>query len=405
MKARYKRYLKIYMIPIIFIATSFIFTTFAWFAYSGLRKVSTEVDVKAWYIELSKSGEVVTNDIVITLDDVYPGMETVDEIVNIENKGDSDAKLSYKVVSARILDSDFSGDALEDNQFLSDSLSHEYPFHVNIDLSKNYIASGGDTSTFEVSVSWPLDSGNDSLDSLWGMNAYNFQKSEQEKLVDDASYKVRPAIQIVISIVAEQFIDTNSSSDMRYTLGDTILYDVLLNKRCYSVSETCLSTTVIDVNNTLGDVNVTLLPSLYGNYFDSSFNDYNNKLEEFTSNWSSPTRGLSVNDLLYVISKDVTNSLLNGESISPQIVGNLGYDNRINTEISKAISFNGYYTFLNDKYNYLVHSGCYWTNSSYGSDNGFAFGKLNELKSEIYPKSKSEECKVIPVIIAPKNNL
>ena len=405
MKARYKRYLKIYMIPIIFIATSFIFTTFAWFAYSGLRKVSTEVDVKAWYIELSKSGEVVTNDIVITLDDVYPGMETVDEIVNIENKGDSDAKLSYKVVSARILDSDFSGDALEDNQFLSDSLSHEYPFHVNIDLSKNYIASGGDTSTFEVSVSWPLDSGNDSLDSLWGMNAYNFQKSEQEKLVDDASYKVRPAIQIVISIVAEQFIDTNSSSDMRYALGDTILYDVLLNKRCYSVSETCLSTTVIDVNNTLGDVNVTLLPSLYGNYFDSSFNDYNNKLEEFTSNWSSPTRGLSVNDLLYVISKDVTNSLLNGESISSQIVGNLGYDNRINTEISKAISFNGYYTFLNDKYNYLVHSGCYWTNSSYGNDNGFAFGKLNELKSEIYPKSKSEECKVIPVIIAPKNNL
>ena len=67
MKLRYKKYLKIYMIPIIFIATSFIFTTFAWFAYSGLRKVSTEVDVKAWYIELSKSGEVVTNDIVITL--------------------------------------------------------------------------------------------------------------------------------------------------------------------------------------------------------------------------------------------------------------------------------------------------------------------------------------------------
>ena len=31
--------------------------------------------------------------------------------------------------------------------------------------------------------------------------------------------------------------------------------------------------------------------------------------------------------------------------------------------------------------------------------------KLNDLKSEIYPKSKSEECKVIPVIIAPKNNL
>ena len=405
MKARYKKYLKIYMIPAIFIATSFIFTTFAWFAYSGLRKVSTEVDVKAWYIELSKSGDVVTNDIVITLDDVYPGMEPVDEIVNIENKGDSDAKLSYKIVSARILDSSISGDALENNQFLSDSLSHEYPFHVNIDLSKNYIASGGDSSTFEVSVSWPLDSGNDSLDSLWGMNAYNFQQDEQRKLIEDSSYEVRPAVQIVISIAAEQFIDTNSSSDMRYTLGDTILYDVLLNKRCESVSSTCLSTTVIDTNNTLGDVNVTLLPNLYGNYLSSSFNDYNSRLDEFTSNWSAPTRGLSVNDLLHVVSKDVTNTLLNSDNISPQIVGNLDYGNRIDTEVSKAIGFNGYYTFMNDRFNYLVHSGCYWTSSSYNDNNGFAFGKLNDLKSEIYGKSKSEECKVIPVIIAPKNNL
>lgn len=405
MKTRYKRYLKIYMIPIIFIATSFIFTTFAWFAYSGLRKVSTEVDVKAWYIELSKSGDVVTNDIVITLDDVYPGMETVDEIVNIENKGDSDAKLSYKIVSARILDSSINGEALENNQFLSDSLSHDYPFHVNIDLSKNFIASGGDSSTFEVSVSWPLDSGNDNLDSLWGTNAYNFQQGEQRKLVEDPSYEVRPAVQIVISIAAEQYIDTNSSSDMRYTLGDTILYDVLHNRRCESVSNTCLSTTVIDTNNTLGDVNVTLLPSLYGNYLSGNFNEYNSKLEEYTSNWSAPTRALSVNDLLHVVSKDVTNTLLNSDNISPQIVGNLSYGTRIDTELARGIGFNGYYTFMNDRYNYLVHNGCFWTNSNYNENNGFAFGKLNELKSEIYGKSKLDECKVIPVIIAPKNNL
>lgn len=405
MKLRYKKYLKIYMIPIIFIATSFIFTTFAWFAYSGLRKVSTEVDVKAWYIELSKSGEVVTNDIVITLDDVYPGMETVDELVNIENKGDSDAKLSYKIVSARILDSSISGEALENNEFLSDSLSHDYPFHVNIDLSKNYIASGGDSSTFEVSVSWPLDSGNDNLDSLWGTNAYTFQQNEQRRLIQDPNYEVRPAVQIVISIVAEQFVDTNTSSDMRYTLGDTILYDVLLNRRCQSVSSTCLSTTVIDVNNTLGDVNVTLLPSLYGNYLAGNFSEYNSKLEEFTSNWTAPVRGLTVNDLLYVVSKDVTNTLLNGDNISPQIVGSLSYGTRINTELTRGINLNGYYTFMNDRFSYLDHSGCYWTTSVYNESNGFAFGRLNELKGEIYGKLKSEECKVIPVIIAPKNNL
>lgn len=405
MKDRYKRYLKIYMIPMIFIAISFIFTTFAWFAYSGLRKVTTEVDVKAWYIELSRAGEVVTNDIVITLDDVYPGMETVDEIVNIENKGDSDAQLSYKIVSARILDSSISGDALENNAFMTDSFSHEYPFHVNIDLSKNYISSGGDSSTFEVSVSWPLDSGNDALDSLWGMNAYNFQNGERERFEQDSTYSVKPAIQIVISIIAEQYVDTNSSSDMRYTLGDTVLYDVMLNRRCTSVSNTCLSTTVIDTNNTLGDVNVTLLPSLYGNYLNSSFDDYSTKLDEFTSNWTAPTRALSVNDLMYVVSKDVTNTFLNNDSISPQILGFVGYGNRINSEINKLVGLNGYYTFLNNKFDYFVHNGCFWTNSVYDEGNGFAFGKLNDLKSEIYGNPKSNECKVIPVIVAPKNNL
>ena len=76
--------------------------------------------------------------VLITLDDVYPGMETVDEIVNIENKGDSDARLRYEIVSARILDNDLSPDTSETVGLLEDNLSHGYPFHVNIDLSKDY---------------------------------------------------------------------------------------------------------------------------------------------------------------------------------------------------------------------------------------------------------------------------
>lgn len=405
MKARYKRYLKIYIVPIVFIATSFIFTTFAWFAYSGLRHVSTEIDVKAWYIELSKSGEVVTNNIVISLEDVYPGMETVDEVVSIENKGDSDAKLSYKILSSRILDTEINGESLENNKMLTDSLSHDYPFHINIDLSKNYINAGGDSSTFEVSVSWPLDSGNDALDSTWGTNSYNFQQGEQRRLLNDPNYIQRPAIQIVISIIAEQYLTTPESSDMEYDMGDVVLYDVLLNRSCNSVSETCLSTTVIDYDNKNGDTTVTLLPNLYGNYAVSTFSNYNTTLENYTYNWTAPTRALTVSDLLKVVQHDVINTVLNGNNISPQIVGNLDYGTRINTEISKAISFNGYYTFLNNKFSYLSHNSCYWTNTEYNLDNGFAFVRNNETNTKIYPKSKLDECRVIPVIVAPKTNL
>ncbi len=405
MKARHKRYLKIYIIPIVFIVTSFIFTTFAWFAYSGLKSVSTEIDVKAWYIELTKSGEAVTNNIVITLNDVYPGMETVDELVNIENKGDSDAKLSYKIISSRILDTEINGESLQNNKMLTDSLSHEYPFHVNIDLSKNYISAGGDSSTFEVSVSWPLDSGNDSLDTLWGNNSYNFQQTEQRRAINEPGYVQRPAIQIIISIIAEQYIESPDSSDKRYNMGDVVLYDVMLNRRCSSVSETCLSTTIIDYNNKMSDTSVTLLPNLYGNYSTSLYGSYSTTLDNYTANWTAPTRALTVNDLLNVISHDVINSQLNGTNISPQIVGSLDYGNRITSEINKAIGFDGYYTFLNSRFSYLSHSNCYWTSTSYDTDNAFAFERLNETKTKIYAKSKLDECRVIPVIIAPKSNL
>lgn len=405
MKKRYKRYLKIYLIPIVFTVVSFTFTTFAWFAYSGLRSVSTEVDVKAWYIEMTKSGQVVTNDIVISLEDIYPGMETIDEVVNIENKGDTDASLRYEITSARVLDTDLNADTSETIGLLEDNLAHAYPFHVNIDLSKKYVGSSGDSSTFEVSVSWPLDSGNDSLDSTWGTNSYNFQNSEQELAQEDQDYVPRSAIQIVISIIAEQYIENNDASDINYNLGDTILYDISSDERCESLSNTCISTTVIDYNNKVGDTTVTLLPTLYSEFLTGTFNEFNTKLSTYTSSWNVTSRALVVDDLMKVISHDIFNTVLNGEDISPIILGNLNYTNRIATEKNRIIDFQGYYTFLNDKFSYLSHNGCYWTNSSFDNDNGFAFGRLNELRGEIYGEDKTTSCKIVPVIIADKNNL
>ena len=405
MNSRYKKYLKIYLVPIVFIAVSFIFTTFAWFAYSGLRNVSTEIDVKAWYIELSKSGEVVSNNIVINVNDVYPGMSTVDELISIENKGDSDAKLSYKILTSRILDTETDGEIIQDNNELTDSLSHSYPFHVNMDLSKRYVNGGGDTATFEVSVSWPLDSGNDNLDSVWGTNSYNFQKSEQARLEEDSEYTPRPAIQIVISVMAEQTVDSQTNTDKRFNMGDVVLYDVLLNRKCEAVSATCLSTTVIDYDNKINDSTVTLLPNLYGSYNSSTYTNYNTTLSTYTSNWTVPTRALTVNDLLKVVSHDVINTLLKGDNISPQILGTLDYNNRATTEINRAISFNGYYTFLSSRFSYLSHNNCYWTSSNYDTTNGFAFEKMNETLTKIYPKDKETECRVIPVIVAPKANM
>ena len=44
---------------------------------------------------------------------------------------------------------------LQDNEMLSDSLSHDYPFHLNIDLSKRYISARGDACVcFSPIIHW-----------------------------------------------------------------------------------------------------------------------------------------------------------------------------------------------------------------------------------------------------------
>ena len=157
MKNRYKKYLRINIVPVIFIIVSFISVTFAWFAYSGLSNVNTEIGVKAWHIELEKDGQKASNDIVISLENIYPGMDTVYEKVDIKNLGDSDATLKYSVVSARLLDkaeNNFVINETTTSEYVEDLLAHEYPFHININLSKNYVLAKNDQSTFEVSVSW-----------------------------------------------------------------------------------------------------------------------------------------------------------------------------------------------------------------------------------------------------------
>jgi len=409
LEKKHKLYLRLNIMSLTFIVISFISVTLAWFAYSGLSSVSTEIGVKAWYIELDKDGKPVSNDIVISLTDIYPGMDIVDEIVNIKNLGDSDAQLNYSIVSARILGNEADNYVIDDttttSEYVEDVLSHNYPFHININLSKNYILAKGEESSFEVSVSWPLDSGIDSLDSLWGTEAYKFEQSEITKKNNDANYQIKPSIQIVISVKAEQYLESDTTSDPKYDLGDVVLYDVVNNEVCTEISTTCLTTYVIDTNNTLGNDTVTLLPNVKNTYLSGSFNDYAMTLSSITSGWTVGTRALTVEDLLKITSKDVIGSTLIRDNISDLIIGKLNYGTRMNTEIAKAVSSNGHYNFSNEKFNYISSANCYWTSSEYNSSNSFAVKKIDEINSKIYGEAKTTSCNVVPVIIAPKANL
>ena len=401
MNRRRRVYVKLNLLSLFFIAVSLTSITLAWFAYSGIASVDTEIDVKAWYIEFQKDNTAVTNNIVISLSDIYPGMDTVSEKVDINNMGDSDAEISYKIESARVLDEDLVG---LDPLALEDKLSHDYPFHLNINLSNNYATSKDGHSQIEVSVSWPLDSDNDEVDSEWGNKAFAFQKSENDKFNLDPNYQIRSSLKVVISVKAEQYMNSNESPDLNYGLGQVVLYDVVNNKVCNELGGTCIKTYVIDNNNKVGDNSVTLLPDLFGSYKSGTYDEYTSLFNALASEWKVNLRPLKVEDVLKIVSNDVTNSVLVRDGLSNDIIGHLKYNDRINTELNKAVSYNGYYTFMNSRFNYLMTSRCYWLNNEY-NDGAFALVKVDNDISKIYKEDKSNSCNIVPVITVSKGNL
>lgn len=409
MKKRHKLYLKINLVSLVFIVVSLIFTTLAWFAYTGLSSLDTEIGVKAWYIELSKNGTSVSNDVVISIPTIYPGMDTITEKIDIKNYGDSIAQLKYEVISSRILDTKYStqGENSTTSIALEESLSHDYPFHINISLSNYVIENNVGSATFEVSASWPLDTGNNALDSEWGTKAYEFNKLEQTKFENDSGYSIESPIQIVLKLTAEQYVESNQSSSRDYAFGNTLLYDVVEDDFCSKVSSTCLSTTVIDENNKLGDGTITVIPNILNDFQESTYANYTTTLNSIAENWNIEYRGLTASDILKIISKDINSSNIIRNNLSNVIIGKMNSETILNQTLNSTSSSNGHFEFLNNKFEFLYNSDgtCYWTMSEYNSTKAYAFSKVNDDNSKLYGENKTILCQVIPVIVITKNNV
>lgn len=404
-KKRRKSYLKLNIMSLFFTAVSFISVTLAWFAYSGLVTTQTEVNVKAWYIEFNNKGQAVSNNIVIALSDIYPGMNLMSETIDIKNSGDSAANIEYKIKSVRILDDEY---VLTDQSAIEDKLAHDYPFHINMSLSDTYANANDGTGKFVVSVSWPLDSDNDAKDTEWGSKAYEFQSAEANKASEDNTYQVKSSIEVVISLEATQYIGEGAAPDPDFKLGGIQLYDVINNQTCDTVSDSCLKTYVIDKNNTLADSSVTLLPdlnSLGGNAV--SYSSYESAYNTLTTGWTVTHSALSVKDMLPVISKDIESSVMVADSISNQLIGFIGSDSRVTSMIDNVIDYNGYFRFKNGSFPYFSTSNCYWLADSYSDTKHFALIKNDDLYSSIYGQDllDGNTCKVVPVIEVSKNKL
>ena len=195
-----KNHLKIRTVLLLLL--TLIVNTYAWFIYVSTVSTSMDVHVKSWDFELSNGDQ--NEDFVFTVEQIYPGMEDVSQLINARNNGEAEAKLVCEISSVKILGTKYTVDDeyVEDgetklitSQYLIDKLLNDYPFKIQIYLDDvlydgtETIMQTGDTTKIEFKIVWPYETGteeneitvNDAEDTKWGNDAYEYYKNGGDK--------------------------------------------------------------------------------------------------------------------------------------------------------------------------------------------------------------------------------
>lgn len=153
----------------------------AWFIYA--TKVDTGIGAKivAWNVSFVTGEDELIEYINFKIDNIYPGMETYKQRIDVTNQGESEANLTYELQKVRILESEYS---IDNRTITSDSLlyslENDYPFKIKVGVS-NYDLKPGEQAYFYVEVFWDFESGDDEQDSYWGEQAYEFYENNPNK--------------------------------------------------------------------------------------------------------------------------------------------------------------------------------------------------------------------------------
>ena len=158
-----------------------VFNVYAWFIYATRASLDLTTHVAAWEISFDAGEHESTTSVIIEIDRIYPGMEDYVKEINVYNRGELAANLSYNVMSINIL-----GDSYEVGEnYTSDDLQNildSYPFKITIETTSDQIEAENGTGKFIIKVVWPFESGDDAVDTYWGNRSAEFQKNNpQEK--------------------------------------------------------------------------------------------------------------------------------------------------------------------------------------------------------------------------------
>ena len=167
---------KIKLRNLIILVVLLAFNTYAWFIYTTKVSLDLTAHVSAWDVQFVSKERGITSNMLIEVERVCPGMDNFEKIIEVNNRGEVGATLSYEIESLKIMGntlevSETSGLTSED---IENKMKTEYPFKINIEKDDEGLVSGTGNGSFRITVEWPFESGDDVKDTEWGNRAYEY---------------------------------------------------------------------------------------------------------------------------------------------------------------------------------------------------------------------------------------
>ena len=175
-----------------FLVLALITNSFAWFIYTNKVSNSINTHVKSWMVTFDQDGNPLEDTVEFNIDSIYPGMNDFNDSITISNTGETTAYISYEVESIRLLDEVYTRDNYSSEELIH-ILESNYPFTITFDVTNEEITTGN-VGSFNVSLVWPYESGDDEADTYWGRKSYDFLENNKDE----------KSVSIVVKIKATQ---------------------------------------------------------------------------------------------------------------------------------------------------------------------------------------------------------
>ncbi len=155
------------------------FNTYAWFVFSSHVDTEMGAKVRAWNITFTQDDQSIMQSLTFDIDDIYPGMNNYHDEVIMTNNGDTNALVSFEINSVRILDTTYTVSETLTSDDIINMLENDFPFKIQIGVNHDIIAPSA-SSIFAVEVIWNFEENEDSVDTLWGENAYTYNHTHTD---------------------------------------------------------------------------------------------------------------------------------------------------------------------------------------------------------------------------------